>query len=217
MRTPREFWDESVRRAAGAGGPARPSVFEGPRQACRIFLAMLPEGGRVLDFGCGLGRNALALARLGYRVAVADISGEAVRLCQERASREGLRLESCSYEWGNVGAETESFDGVLAWSVLDHMTLFEARLVVREFVRITRPGGVLLCSFDGEEEDQWAPPHEVLADGTIRYTGGEREGMLLRVYQNDEIAALVEGAWEILDFAGLDRTERRIILCRKRG
>jgi len=154
LRTPREFWDESVRRAARASGPARPSVFEGPRQAPRTFLAMLPEGGRVLDFGCGLGRNGLVLARLGYRVAVADISAEAVRLCEERAAREGLSLERCGYEWGSIGAETESFDGVLAWSVLDHMTLFEARLVAREFARITRPGGVLLCSFDGEEEDQ---------------------------------------------------------------
>ncbi|MDI6824220.1 MAG: class I SAM-dependent methyltransferase [Bacillota bacterium] len=217
MRTPREFWDESVRRAAGAGGSPRPSVFEGSRQASRTFLAMLPEGRQILDFGCGLGRNALALARLGYRVAVADISAEAVRLCRERASREGLSLQRCSYEWGSIGADTESFDGVLAWSVLDHMTLFEGRLVVREFARITRPGGVLLCSFDGEEEGQGILPHEVLADGTIRYTGGEREGMLLRIYQNEEIAVLVEGAWEILDFAGSERTEQRIILCRRRG
>jgi len=41
--------------------------------------------------------------------------------------------------------------------------------------------------------------------------------MLFRVYQNDEIAALVEGAWQILDFVGSDRAEQRIILCRKRG
>ncbi|MEW6546704.1 MAG: class I SAM-dependent methyltransferase [Bacillota bacterium] len=114
VRTPREFWEESVRRAVHASGPARPSVFEGPRRAPRSFLALLPKGGHVLDFGCGLGRNALALARLGYRVTVTDISAEAVRLCEQRARREGLRVERCAYEWGAIDAEAQSFEGVLA-------------------------------------------------------------------------------------------------------
>ncbi len=172
MRTPKEFWDESVRRSAHAI-PSLRSVFEGPWRACRTFLAMLPEGGRVLDFGCGLGRNALALARLGYRGAVADISREALNLCRERASSEDLNLETCCYECGSIDAETGSFDAILAWSVLDHMTLWEADFVTREFTRIARPGAVLLCSFDGEE-DPGPSPYEMLPDGT-RYTGGERE------------------------------------------
>jgi len=117
---------------------------------------------------------------------------------------------------GAIDAEPQSFEGVLAWSVLDHMTLLEAKVVAREFTRISRPGGLLLCSFDGEE-DQADAPHQVLADGTIRYTGGEQDGMLLRIYENDEIAGLFEGAWEMLEFSGSSRAEQRIILCRKHG
>ncbi|MFC8895393.1 class I SAM-dependent methyltransferase [Streptomyces cinereoruber] len=51
---------------------------------------LLPGGGgRVLDLGCGPGRNALYLASLGYEVDAVDLSPAAIRWAEERAREAG--------------------------------------------------------------------------------------------------------------------------------
>ncbi len=67
-----EFWDE--RYSAG-------SYFYGTKP--NVFLTRLerylPEGGRVLEIGCGEGRNAAYFAARGYQVTGVDFSAEALR------------------------------------------------------------------------------------------------------------------------------------------
>ncbi|WP_432060704.1 class I SAM-dependent methyltransferase [Streptomyces sp. S1] len=51
---------------------------------------LLPgRGSRVLDLGCGPGRNALYLASLGYEVDAVDLSPTAIRWAEERARETG--------------------------------------------------------------------------------------------------------------------------------
>ncbi|GGD73959.1 class I SAM-dependent methyltransferase [Paenibacillus nasutitermitis] len=52
----------------------------------------LPEGARVLDIGCGMGRHALALANLGYRVTGVDLSEALLEEAREQ-DKEG-RLDT---------------------------------------------------------------------------------------------------------------------------
>ncbi|MER5964533.1 class I SAM-dependent methyltransferase [Streptomyces sp. NPDC002057] len=54
-----------------------------------VERGLLPAGGRVLDLGCGPGRNALHLASLGYRVDAVDLSPTAIRWAEERAREAG--------------------------------------------------------------------------------------------------------------------------------
>lgn len=48
---------------------------------------------RVLDIGCGQGRDALFIARLGHHVTGVDISVHGIRDLNETASRENLDVE----------------------------------------------------------------------------------------------------------------------------
>ena len=43
----------------------------------REFARRLPEGGRVLDLGCGSGRDSLAFLRAGLEVDAVEITGDA--------------------------------------------------------------------------------------------------------------------------------------------
>ena len=43
----------------------------------REFVRRLPEGGRVLDLGCGSGRDSLAFLRAGLEVDAVEITGDA--------------------------------------------------------------------------------------------------------------------------------------------
>ena len=43
------------------------------------FLNLLPDFGRILDLGCGSGRDALAFKNMGYQIKAMDYSEELVK------------------------------------------------------------------------------------------------------------------------------------------
>jgi SAM-dependent methyltransferase len=61
-------------------------------QPLLIEVAELLPPGRALDLACGPGRNALYLARLGWRVTAVDSSAVAIRMLRQRAA--GLPVEA---------------------------------------------------------------------------------------------------------------------------
>jgi 2-polyprenyl-3-methyl-5-hydroxy-6-metoxy-1,4-benzoquinol methylase len=66
---------------------------------CKILDSMSP--GRLLDIGCGLGRNAKAASDRGYEVLAIDISSTAINKCREFYSGSGISfqvLDACRTE-----------------------------------------------------------------------------------------------------------------------
>ena len=66
---------------------------------CEILDSMSP--GRLLDIGCGLGRNAKAASDRGYEVLAIDISSTAINKCREFYSGSGISfqvLDACRTE-----------------------------------------------------------------------------------------------------------------------
>lgn len=57
------------------------------------FLKTYPEKGSVLDIGCGQGRNAIALAKIGYDVTGIDTSKVGIAQMLKVAASEGLSIE----------------------------------------------------------------------------------------------------------------------------
>ncbi len=57
------------------------------------FFKQLPAPMRVLDVGCGQGRDALFIARLGHQVVGVDLSVSGITQLREDAEREGLDIE----------------------------------------------------------------------------------------------------------------------------
>lgn len=76
------------------------------------FAAPLTAG-RALDLGCGTGRNALWLARQGWRVTGVDASQVGLQMAADQAEREGLTLDLERRDLVSFEAEPESFDLVV--------------------------------------------------------------------------------------------------------
>lgn len=115
--------------------------YAGMRAISGAILAE-PGGGvrsaRILDAGCGTGRNALELAKLGEVTGI-DLSSRAIRLCTAR----GLtRIARASV--GDIPFAGETFDLVTAFDVLCHAAVVDERATLQEFWRVLRPGGRLL-------------------------------------------------------------------------
>jgi len=205
------FWRRCIAEAIDEGVPEkwRESIFDSGPAIASEFLDRLADGSSVLDFGCGLGRNALALAERGFDVSVCDVADAGVRYCEERAAIGDLTLRSVGYDGHEIELANDSVEGILAWSCLDHVTMEWARELAGELTRVARQDAGLLVSFDEDKGDDPASASEVLPDGTHRYFGGRRKGMLFRPYSNEEIRSLFESGWTLLRWEGEDTTVPR--------
>lgn len=96
---------------------------------------------RVFDFGCGIGTDALFLAKSGYEVTAVDVKGPAFEFARHRLARRGLRanvIESTS----GIPALDGSFDAAICFDVFEH--LLDPLSSARALVQGLRSGGVLL-------------------------------------------------------------------------
>jgi SAM-dependent methyltransferase len=108
-------------------------------------------GGRLLDLGCGAGRNALPLARLGWNVVGIDLSWPMLSAAATRAREERLddRTHLVLASMDRLPARDRSFDLVIAhgiWNLARSAAQF--RLALEEGARVARPGaGLFVFTF----------------------------------------------------------------------
>ncbi|HEX3662926.1 MAG TPA: class I SAM-dependent methyltransferase [Acidobacteriaceae bacterium] len=115
----------------------------------QILRGNIAPGMRVVDAGCGGGRNLQYLLREGYAVFGVDVSVDAVAAVRTMAGELAPGLPSENFQVAAVEAmpfADEFADLVMCHSVL-HFARDEAQLkaMVRGLWRVLRPGGMLFC------------------------------------------------------------------------
>ncbi|MCD6461146.1 MAG: class I SAM-dependent methyltransferase, partial [Thermoplasmata archaeon] len=127
-----------------------------PWPETRWFEGLLPRGSRVLEVGCGSGRNLLFLAERGHRVVGLDPVDELLTLAEENIGKARVwdRVELVGGDVRSLPFEDGTFDGVLCIAVLHHLPSREERLLgLRECLRVLAPRGVGLVSVWAREQD----------------------------------------------------------------
>lgn len=105
-------------------------------------------GGRALDFGCGAGRTAQALAGHVDEVVGVDISPGMLEIAR-RLERTG-RVSFILHEGADLRDLADaSFDVVYSSLVIQHLPPALARAMLAELARVTRPGGVVVVQVGG--------------------------------------------------------------------
>lgn len=104
------------------------------------FLAP-PPGARVLDVGCGPGHLARELARRGCRVSAVDRGRRLLRIARKLAARESSAVEFFRARGERLPFPDASFELTIATTVIYWVE--RPREVLREMVRVTRPGGAV--------------------------------------------------------------------------
>lgn len=114
------------------------------------FLALLPEGAYILDFGCGSGRDTKYFLEKGYHVDAIDGSEE---LCTIASRNTGVEVKQCLFE--DFTAEDETYDGIWACSSILHLPKETLLTVMKTMVRAVKKGGYIYTSFKyGEFEGE---------------------------------------------------------------
>lgn len=86
------------------------------------YLALLgrriPPPARVLDLGCGIGSDGLALAQAGYDVTFADFANPSTAYLRWRLAHRGLAAPVHDLDAGTLGG---GFDVAYAFDVIEHV------------------------------------------------------------------------------------------------
>lgn len=101
------------------------------------------QGGKALDFGCGVGRLMAAFARRGFHVTGVDISPAMIAEATSNLSQFSGRFGFVSLDDAKPG----SFDIVHSYIVIQHIRPGQGMAIVRRLMDLVRPGGFLAIQF----------------------------------------------------------------------
>ncbi len=107
----------------------------------QMFLKYLPDGGRILDAGCGVGRDSKFFISKGYDAIPFDGSVEMAGMASNILGRQALHLLFQDITF------LHEFHAVWANASLLHISYEDLRGVIQKFHKSLLPSGVLYASF----------------------------------------------------------------------
>ena len=110
-----------------------------------------PAPSRILDFGCGPGRDLLAFVARGHDPVGLDGSRQFVDMAAEASA-----CEVWQQDFLNLNLPNQHFDGVFANASLFHVPSAELPRVLQQLCATLKPGGVLFSSNPrGDNQEGW--------------------------------------------------------------
>ena len=144
----------------------------------QLLRGRIAPGMRVLDAGCGSGRNLVYLLRSGYEVFGVDSDPVSIQTVQRLASRLAPRLPAENFRLEPIERMTfpEHFADVVLSSAVLHFARDDEQFMamLHGTWRVLKPGGLLVCRLASSigMEDQVTPiagRRHHLPDGSQRY------------------------------------------------
>jgi superfamily II DNA or RNA helicase/SAM-dependent methyltransferase len=126
------------------------------------FLLHIPNGGRILDAGCGSGRDAKAFKNLGHQVDAFDASPELANLASAHIGQAVSVISFLDFD------QVDTFDGIWACASLLHLPEADVPKALAKLWAALKPGGTLYVSFKlGHGERIHGPRHFTDADEAL--------------------------------------------------
>lgn len=168
-----------------------------------MALSSLEPGARVLDAACGVGVDALALARRGILVTVSDASEPMLSLARQRLTAAPVDVEAINTTWQDLPAHVPpgSFDAVLcSGNSIGHLSGEEMVASFESFAQVLAPGGLLVLDTH-DWEVILAAGNRTLVSPRVIERGGRR---CLRTYVWHVAPCAPDTVWLELGFVFLD-------------
>ena len=138
------------------------------------FLKLVPQDGKILDAGCGSGRDSLYFRQHGYEVEAFDASSEMCRLASTLIDQPVNLKAFDDIDW------ISEFDGIWACASLLHVRRHSIDSVLERLTSALRPNGVMFVSFKLRDEE-W-----------------EQNGRFFNGYSEESLRGLVGGQTVLL-------------------
>ncbi len=109
--------------------------YDRPSSNCVKFAEMV--SGKVLDAGCGSGRDCFYLAEQGFKVYGVDISKVAIGKARAEAEKRGLDITFTIDDLEKLVYSDEKFDAIYSGYVMQSTDLVKS---AKELARVLKPG-----------------------------------------------------------------------------
>jgi len=110
------------------------------------FLDLLPTDARILELGCGDGRDSARMIARGFDVETSDGSPEMARMASQKLGREVPVMRFDELE------AMEDYDAVWAHATLLHVKRADLPGILRRIHRALKPGGIHFANFKGDSQ-----------------------------------------------------------------
>lgn len=105
------------------------------------FLSRMPQSARILDFGCGSGRDTRYFLNHGFQVDAVDGSSEMCRIAGEYT---GIPIRQMLFQELDT---VDTYDGIWACASILHLSRTELSDVFRRMAVALRKNGMIYASF----------------------------------------------------------------------
>lgn len=136
------------------------AYWDSGKPQAELVSALLPEGGWVLDFGCGDGRIAIPMAKLGLIVTAVDAAPEMIERLRHNAEVQGVvGIGAHVYDglgdmFDDVGRIAQ-YDAINARAVFIHHSHKDVAKMVQNLSKHLKPGGLLIADWPyGEHHER---------------------------------------------------------------
>jgi len=124
--------------------------------SCLFSLFKRNNYQRVLDLGCGKGKNSLILAKNHQRVFAVDASLESLEKAKDKSIQENIgNIKFYNDSFTNLRFQDGGFDAVLCKSTLHHGTLKEIKQGIREVYLVLKQGGCFAFDMLSKEDESY--------------------------------------------------------------
>lgn len=129
---------------------ASQALVNGPILQRKHFASLLPVDGKILDVGCGSGRDCTFFSEKGFKVTGVDRSEKLLELARIAAPK----AKFYSADMRHLLFEKNMFDGIWACASILHIKHNDVAGVFKSFFTILKQGGILFVHVkkgEGEE------------------------------------------------------------------
>lgn len=163
------FPDEAIgsRGTVGATSLGSTDLLQG-------LLKALPPGARVLDCACGVGADAIALARRGFNVTASDGSASMVAEAQRRSRQFGVNIDIIQSRWQDLPERVPGefkFALCLGNSMVHTETKSNMLSALEGISKVLSPGGILVVDSRNWEKLYQSKPRIVTSHHVIERQG----------------------------------------------
>ncbi len=151
---------------------------------------------KVLDLGCGNGRNAIPLAQMGCLVTGVDVSQVALDLLREKAQKEGVFIETVKGDITRLPFQSEIFDLALCYNAVFNGDKSIIERSFGEAKRALKSGGFFLVTLRSTKNPVPEGARPTAEKNTYEI---EKDGFLLTAhFTDDEEIGFLSNGWRQL-------------------
>jgi ubiquinone/menaquinone biosynthesis C-methylase UbiE len=167
---------------------------------------------RILDLGCGAGRNLVYLSERGFDLYGLDSSAAGLILTIGELNKKRLSAHLIIHDMKSLPYDNEYFDVVISIQVIHHNKLKDIKTTISEITRVLKKEGIIWITMPVSQNES-STKQEEMEPGTFLPLNGPEKGLPHHYFKKLEILQIFIN-FSIIDLH-IDKANHYSLLARK--